>query len=109
MDKFKQDIADYKLWIASRSIKHIIGLQIRKARLKRAISQWELAKELGVDQNYISKIECGKVNMSVETLFKICHYLDCYFKVFEKDETKPAEKLTPCLRNKNKDYVEYIL
>lgn len=102
MEKFKPD--SYQLFRQSASIKSVIGNQIRQARLKMGISQMDLAMDLGLDQNYISKVETGRVNISVESLYKICYYLECYIGIIEKEE-KPAKKLTPLMREKNKRYV----
>jgi len=45
--------------------------QIRDIRLKLGYTQGGIAKKLGVIQQYISKIETGRENMSVDTLTRI--------------------------------------
>lgn len=102
MKKLKSD--DYLLFRQSSSIKFVIGNQLRQARLRKGISQMDLAMELGLDQNYISKVETGRVNISIESLYKICYYLECYINIIEKED-KPAKKLSPLMRNKNQAYI----
>lgn len=88
MKKEKPD--SYLLFRQSRNIKHVIGIKVKQARIRKGLSQMDLAFDLGLDQNYISKIENGKVNISIESLYKICYYLDCYINIFEK-ETEMCE------------------
>jgi ribosome-binding protein aMBF1 (putative translation factor) len=87
-------------------IKNIIGENIRKARLKRGMSQMDLAFKLGVDQNYISKIEGGKINITAESLFKVLSYLECYLAIIDKQDETPPVKLSPCMKSKNKTYIK---
>lgn len=102
MEKLESN--SYLLQRQTKSIKFVIGNQIRQARLKMGISQMDLAMDLGLDQNYISKVETGRINISVESLYKICYYLECYIGIVEKEE-KTAKKLTPLMREKNKRYI----
>lgn len=55
-----------------------VALQIRKLRKHARFNQEELAMRLGVKQQYVSKLETGRVNPSVETLGKIAN-------IFAKD------------------------
>ena len=48
-----------------------IGDIIRAARKKRKLSQFELSGLVGVTEQHISAIECGKTNASIVTLLKI--------------------------------------
>lgn len=45
--------------------------ELGKARVKRKMSQAELAKRTGLQQTNISRIEHGKANPSLKTLLKI--------------------------------------
>ncbi|AWB57861.1 XRE family transcriptional regulator [Colwellia sp. Arc7-D] len=49
-----------------------IGKRIRDIRNTVAMSQSELAYEIGTDKAYISRIERGEVNIGVLLLKKIC-------------------------------------
>ena len=48
-----------------------LALQIRKLRKQAGYDQRALAGRLGVKQQYVSKLETGRVNPSLETLSKI--------------------------------------
>jgi transcriptional regulator with XRE-family HTH domain len=58
-----------------------IGKRIRDIRNKVAMSQSELAFEIGTDKAYVSRIERGEVNIGVLLVKKICIAL----KVTSKD------------------------
>ncbi len=50
-----------------------IGNRIRFLRLNYTnYSQDEFAAKLGLDRSYVSRVESGKQNITVETLIKIC-------------------------------------
>jgi DNA-binding Xre family transcriptional regulator len=53
-----------------------IGIKIRDARINKELSQKDLASAVGMKQPDISKIEEGKKNITLETLARICKYLD---------------------------------
>jgi len=48
-----------------------LGENLRKWRLKKNMSQVDLATALGVDRAYISNIENGRMNPTLSTLEKI--------------------------------------
>lgn len=48
-----------------------LGQNLRKLRLKKKMSQVDLATALGVDRAYISNIENGRMNPTLSTLEKI--------------------------------------
>jgi len=50
--------------------------QIIKARLKKGISQNELAKKIGTKQSAISRLESGNSNPSLDFLIKISNAID---------------------------------
>ncbi|MBI3889797.1 helix-turn-helix transcriptional regulator [Candidatus Saccharibacteria bacterium] len=45
-----------------------IGENIRKVRVKKHLTQADVAEKSGISVNYYSRIERGEVNQSVETL-----------------------------------------
>ncbi len=45
-----------------------VGKNIEVARTVRGWSQARLAEEIGVEQTYVSKVEKGKVNVSIDSL-----------------------------------------
>ena len=62
----------------------IIGLQIRKIRLMRKISQMRLANILNVSFQQVQKYEKGKNLVSYKSLLKIAEYLDISIDYFSK-------------------------
>ena len=49
----------------------IIGQNIRKYRKQRKFAQIDLAVEVGIDRAYLSEIENGHTNPSINTLYAI--------------------------------------
>ena len=65
-------------------MKNLIGIQIRKARIERNISQENLAYESNIDRKYMGDIENGKVNISVNKLKDILRTLNISLSDFFK-------------------------
>lgn len=60
-----------------------IGNRIRYLRVNYTnLSQDEFAKKLGYDRAYLSRVESGKQNLTVESLIKICDGLNVSLKDF---------------------------
>jgi len=49
----------------------IVGEMIKAERKKAHLSQEELAKKTGTKKSYISRLENGKIDIQISTLFKI--------------------------------------
>lgn len=49
----------------------LVGHNVRKYRKAKGLTQEKLALEAGITSEYISRIENGKENPTVELLFKI--------------------------------------
>ena len=67
----------------------IIGINVRKLRNSKKLSQEELAFEAGIDRSYLSEIENGYKNLSVGILEQIAAALDVDAAVLLK---LPAKK-----------------
>lgn len=59
-DKYEKELSDL-----------MIGFKVRDARIKLDLTQAELAKRIGADKGYISRIERGLTVPTVATLYKI--------------------------------------
>ena len=57
-----------------------LGENLRKIRLKKNMSQGDLATALSVDRAYISNIENGRMNPTLSTLEKIAGVLKISIK-----------------------------
>ena len=54
-----------------------IGLKIKFARMKKGLTQIQLAQLLELqDENNISNIECGRTNLTLKSLYKIGKVLE---------------------------------
>lgn len=53
------------------------GQIIEDARKKAKISQAELARRIGSDRSYISRVESGKTEPKVSTFYRIMNALGC--------------------------------
>ena len=49
----------------------VIGAMLKEERLKARLTQEELAGKIGAKKSYISRIENGKTDIQLSTLFKI--------------------------------------
>ncbi|MFC3414679.1 helix-turn-helix domain-containing protein [Algoriphagus hitonicola] len=57
-------------------IKVAYGKKVRQIRKDKGVSQEKLAELAELDRTYISGIENGKRNVSIETIFKIAEALN---------------------------------
>ncbi|MBL7110949.1 MAG: helix-turn-helix transcriptional regulator [Bacteroidales bacterium] len=55
----------------SRAKAFIVGEMIKDARKEAHLTQEELAKKTGTKKSYISRVENGKIDIQISTLFKI--------------------------------------
>ena len=54
----------------------IVGKRIKELRKKSGLSQEKLARKIVVDRSFISKIESGKINLTINSLSCICKGLN---------------------------------
>lgn len=59
------------------NIKREIGLKISAIRKYNKLSQMRLAELCDLNFNYISRIELGNANVTIDTLIKIANSLNC--------------------------------
>jgi len=55
---------------------------LREARIKAGLKQSDLAKRLGVQQQFVSKYETGERRLDVGTVLQICGALELSFVDF---------------------------
>lgn len=53
-----------------------LGDNLKKIRMKKSITQIEIAKKLGVDRSFVSNIENGKTNPTLSTITNLANALD---------------------------------
>ena len=64
------------------NIQSLIGINVRKYRLEKGLSQNDLAFQSELDRSYISDIELGKSNPTILTLQKISIALELEIYLF---------------------------
>jgi transcriptional regulator with XRE-family HTH domain len=70
-------------------IEQKVGQRLKELRLKKQMTQEVLAAKAGMERTFISHIENGTRNVSVETMAKLIDALETSFKYFFKaDEFK---------------------
>ena len=52
------------------------GKNVKIERIKKDLTQEQLAEIMNVSQNYIANIERGKANMSLVKIYELANYLD---------------------------------
>lgn len=53
------------------------GLNVRRVRKSRNVSQDQLALKAGIDRSYMGRIERGQVNVTVEKAYRLAEALEC--------------------------------
>lgn len=53
-----------------------LGLKIKQLRTEKDISQFDLGVEINVEKSNISRMESGRVNPRIYTLYKVAQALD---------------------------------
>jgi len=65
-----------KNFAKSRSARELLALNLRLLRVRRDITQEQLAVDAGVNKNYISQIESAGRAVSVDIIDKLARALD---------------------------------
>jgi transcriptional regulator with XRE-family HTH domain len=68
----------------------IVGANLKAARLDSGMNQLKLAQELGVDSQYVSRWERGKVMPTLGNLHRLAEALDRDVAWFYTDHDKAA-------------------
>ncbi|MDI6801786.1 MAG: helix-turn-helix transcriptional regulator [Thermodesulfovibrionales bacterium] len=56
--------------------KILIGKRIQELRKKQKLSQEQIAEKIDISPNYLSRIECGKENPTLDMLIKLSNALE---------------------------------
>lgn len=64
-------------------IKELVGYRIKELRINKAnLTQKQLAEKLKWDRTFLSRVESGKQNLTLESLELVCKILDVDLKDF---------------------------
>ena len=80
---------------ASRQVSPVVavGDRIRQLRLARELTQTELARQIGIQQSDLSRMEKGEYRVSLDILFRLLHTMGISLLDFFGDQS--ARDLTP--------------
>lgn len=76
---------------ACRVVREKLAEKLRECRRDARLSQQKLADSIGMNRTYISDIEVGKGNPSIDILVKITRGLDISLDYLFKDFDKPLK------------------
>lgn len=79
---------DAILLLQIKGKRQVLSSLLRKERIKKGISQTKLAFEMGVNQNYVSRVESGKINITIDMLLKMTYYLGCFISIYGEKQIK---------------------
>jgi DNA-binding XRE family transcriptional regulator len=66
--------------IKRRSKLIMVRMEVRRLRMQKKLTQSQLAQKVKVKREYISRIESGEQNVTIETLIKIASAVGKEFK-----------------------------
>ncbi len=69
-----------------------LGKRIRHFREKKGLSQYDLSDRTGISRSYLSRIENGQYNLSLEYLVMIANELAVSIEELLKDSLSTADK-----------------
>ena len=74
----------------------VLGQQLRAARLKRGLSQRELAKQFDCSLRWINEVEQGKDSAQVGKVLALCQFLELELQLtVVNQEEQPEQYLNP--------------
>ena len=69
-----------------------IGSRLRELRKERGLTQAELARQIGIQQSDLSRMEKGEYRVSLDNLFKILGVFDLDLADFFGDQSEKTER-----------------
>lgn len=85
-------------------IKKMIGARIKEIRKKKRLTQGQLSEKMGINPKYLSGIERGAENPTLNTLIKLAQSLDIEIsEIFSSLQTEDPAKRKPLINALLKD------
>jgi transcriptional regulator with XRE-family HTH domain len=97
-----------------------VGRRIRELRLERQLTQTELARQIGIQQSDLSRMEKGEYRVPLDVLFRILRSFDVSLNAFFGESRNQLElteqetllvqsfrELSPEARREVEEYVEF--
>src|SRR5215208_1047386 len=82
-------------FVAGADLKHLFGISVKIWRSRLGISQEELAGRAGLHRTYVSDIERGARNPSLESIDKLARALKISVATLFSQSDKPASSARP--------------
>jgi transcriptional regulator with XRE-family HTH domain len=70
----------------------VVGRRLRRLRRERGLTQAELARQIGIQQSDLSRMEQGEYRVSLDNLFKILGVFDLDLAEFFGEQQATAEQ-----------------
>jgi len=80
---------EYREIVTQEALASVVSLAVLTYRTDRGLSQTALAKELGLKQPAVSRLEIGEVNPSIETLRRLSSVLGMEFLISIAPSDRP--------------------
>ena len=80
LEKFCQGRYHIRMYKEDIVLKQL-GRNIKAERIKKGYTQEKFAELYCCDRDYISKVECGRQNLSIKKIIKIANCLNCRLEV----------------------------
>jgi len=89
--------------ISSNNVKKIFGLNLKKLRCSRNLTQEKLAEKVGLEYKTISFIETGRAFVSSEAIASLCNYFNVEPEIFFKSRyVEPGQNELDLLQDINR-------
>ena len=79
------------------SLQKSLGITLKALRAEKGVSQEKLALSTGIDRRYMSDIENGRRNISLEIIEKLAEYFDMkvseFVRKIEENQDLPKRSL----------------
>ncbi len=79
----------------------VIGGRLKRLRKERKLTQAELARQIGIQQSDLSRMEKGEYRVSLDNLFKILGVFELQISDFFVDRAAPEQLLQRPLSHEN--------
>lgn len=80
--------------------KELVGRRIQELRKKHGLSQENVAEKANISPNYLSRIECGKENPTLDMLIKLANALGIeMWEMFDFGHVVSRKELKEAIQN----------
>ena len=92
---------DFKHEWDRTALARAVALKVLAYRTEHALSQRDLARQLGMTQPQLARLEAGEHNPTIDTLARLAQTLDTEFAIDVHPHQRPPRLLSARARGKN--------